>query len=62
MAKKTVIRPLFKYLLISIELETAGTLDERAYAGLDQGNAPIITGEYSDVDDQSQDQFPDGGN
>ncbi|MGU1690356.1 recombination protein RecT, partial [Pseudomonas aeruginosa] len=59
MAKKTVIRRLFKYLPVSIELQTAVTLDERADAGLDQDNASILTGEYSVVDDQSQDQVPD---
>ncbi|EJS3803098.1 recombination protein RecT [Pseudomonas aeruginosa] len=62
MAKKTVIRRLFKYLPVSIELQTAVTLDERADAGLDQDNASILTGEYSVVDDQSQDQVPDGVN
>ncbi|MDN3929423.1 recombinase RecT, partial [Pseudomonas aeruginosa] len=35
---------------------------ERADAGLDQDNASILTGEYSVVDDQSQDQVPDGVN
>ncbi|HFL2837422.1 TPA: recombinase RecT, partial [Pseudomonas aeruginosa] len=59
---KTVIRRLFKYLPVSIELQTAVTLDERADAGLDQDNASILTGEYSVVDDQSQDQVPDGVN
>lgn len=58
MAKKTVIRRLFKYLPVSIELQTAVTLDERADAGLDQDNASILTGEYSVVDDQD----PDGVN
>ncbi|HDZ3399998.1 TPA: recombinase RecT, partial [Pseudomonas aeruginosa] len=42
--------------------QTAVTLDERADAGLDQDNASILTGEYSVVDDQSQDQVPDGVN
>ncbi|MCY1300129.1 hypothetical protein D9M70_496880 [compost metagenome] len=58
MAKKTVIRRLFKYLPVSIELQTAVTLDERADAGLDQDNASIITGEYNVVDDPA----PEGVN
>jgi recombination protein RecT len=36
MAKKTVIRRLFKYLPVSIELQTAVALDERGDAGLSQ--------------------------
>ncbi|OQS41156.1 recombination protein RecT [Chromobacterium haemolyticum] len=51
MAKKTVCRRLFKWLPVSIELQTAVTLDERADAGKDQDNAAILTGEYSVVDD-----------
>ncbi|WP_210425998.1 recombination protein RecT [Chromobacterium violaceum] len=50
MAKKTVCRRLFKWLPVSIELQTAVTLDERADAGINQDNAAIITGEYSVVD------------
>ncbi len=38
MAKKTVIRRLFKYLPVSIELATAVGLDEQAEAGLPQDN------------------------
>jgi recombination protein RecT len=36
MAKKTVIRRLFKYLPVSIEMQKAVTLDERGDAGLSQ--------------------------
>lgn len=36
MAKKTVIRRLFKYLPVSIEMQRAVTLDERGDAGLSQ--------------------------
>jgi recombination protein RecT len=53
MAKKTVIRRLFKYLPVSIELQQAVTQDERAEAGLSQGNADALTGEYSVVDDDT---------
>ncbi|WP_137010114.1 recombination protein RecT [Aquitalea aquatilis] len=53
MAKKTVIRRLFKYLPVSIELQQAVGLDERADAGQTQDNAAILTGEYSVVDDDA---------
>lgn len=42
MAKKTVIRRLFKYMPISVELQTAIGLDELADAGESQGNSSII--------------------
>lgn len=53
MAKKTVIRRLFKYLPVSIELQQAVGLDERADAGQTQDNAAILTGEYSVIDDDA---------
>lgn len=58
MAKKTVIRRLFKYLPVSIELATAVTMDEKADAGLGQDNSSILTGEYSTVDDTVQENLP----
>jgi recombination protein RecT len=42
MAKKSVIRRLFKYMPVSVELSTAVTLDELADAGEGQGNSAII--------------------
>jgi recombination protein RecT len=54
MAKKTVIRRLFKYLPVSIEIQRAVILDEKADAGVDQDNASAITGEFSVLAD---DQF-----
>lgn len=54
MAKKTVCRRLFKWLPVSIEMQQAVTMDERAEAGIDQDNASVITGEFSVVDDQFQ--------
>lgn len=42
MAKKTVVRRLFKYLPVSVEALTAVGLDERADAGLSQGNEALI--------------------
>lgn len=47
MAKKTVIRRLFKYLPVSIEIQQAVGLDEQAEAGLPQDNPLTIDGEYS---------------
>ncbi|RJT47197.1 recombination protein RecT [Rahnella woolbedingensis] len=49
MAKKTVIRRLFKYLPVSIEMQKAVIMDEKAEAGVDQENASVITGEYEVV-------------
>ena len=62
MAKKTVIRRLFKYLPVSIELATAVTMDEKADAGLGQDNGAILTGEYSTVDESQHEQLPDNVN
>lgn len=42
MAKKTVIRRLFKYMPISIELQRAIGMDEMADAGESQGNSSVI--------------------
>lgn len=51
MAKKTVIRRLFKYLPVSIEMTQAVVLDEKADAGIDQDNASALTGEYACIQD-----------
>ena len=56
MAKKTVIRRLFKYLPVSIEMQTAVSLDERAEANIDQDNAAALTGEYSVLEGTTGDQ------
>lgn len=47
MAKKSVIRRLFKYLPVSIEVTQAVILDEKADAGIDQDNASALTGEFT---------------
>ncbi|QEE24489.1 recombination protein RecT [Rhodanobacter glycinis] len=47
MAKKTVIRRLFKYLPVSIEIQQAVGLDEQAEAGLTQDNPLTIDGDYT---------------
>lgn len=47
MAKKTVIRRLFKYLPVSIEMQKAVVLDEKAESDVDQDNASVLSAEYS---------------
>jgi len=54
MAKKTVIRRLFKYLPVSIEMQTAVVLDEKAEANIDQDNASVLSAEYSVLDGTSE--------
>lgn len=49
MAKKTVIRRLFKYLPVSIEIQRAVGLDEQAESGLQQDNPLVIEGEFAEV-------------
>lgn len=48
MAKKTVIRRLFKYLPVSIEMQRAVVLDEQAEVGV-QDNPLIIDGQFEHV-------------
>lgn len=45
MALKTVVRRLFKYLPVSVEMARAITLDEKADAALPQDNESVIEGE-----------------
>ena len=52
MAKKTVIRRLFKYLPISIEMSKAVTLDEQGDSSLQQDNILTIDGEGVEVFDE----------
>ena len=54
MAVKTVVRRLFKFLPVSIEMQTAVGLDEMAEAGISQQNGAVIDGEFSVVDDDQQ--------
>lgn len=60
MAVKTVVRRLFKFLPVSIEMQTAVGLDEMAEAGVSQQNGAVIDGEFAFVDDQQQLSGPDG--
>ncbi|RSB59087.1 recombination protein RecT [Atlantibacter subterranea] len=55
MAKKTAIRRLFKYLPVSIEMQRAVNIDEKAEVDIPQDNASVITGEYSVVDEDISD-------
>jgi recombination protein RecT len=50
MALKTVIRRLFKYLPVSIELAQAVALDEKAEVDISQDNGYVIEGVAEDID------------
>lgn len=54
MAKKTVIRRLFKYLPVSIEMQKAVVLDEKAESDVDQDNASVLSAEYSVLEGDSE--------
>lgn len=56
MALKTVVRRLFKFLPVSVEIQTAVGLDERAEMGLPQDNGAIIDGQFTTVEDEYVDQ------
>lgn len=56
MAKKTVVRRLFKYLPVSIELQTAVGLDERAELGIPQDNALLLDAGHGHVLTHEQDR------
>ena len=59
MALKTVVRRLFKFLPVSIEMQTAVGLDERAEAGLSQDNGAIIDGQFTPVEDDADTEHVD---
>lgn len=54
MALKTVTRRLFKWLPVSIEIQSAISNDERADAGVAQDNPLAIDGDYSNISGQAQ--------
>ena len=64
MAKKTVVRRLFKYLPVSIELQRAVMLDERGDAGLTQAvdDAGAIDSTATEIDEGAKqlEHEPDG--
>ncbi len=51
MGQKTVVRRLFKFLPVSIEMQSAVGLDEMADSGVDQQNSAVIAGEFTTIDD-----------
>ena len=53
MAKKTVIRRLFKYLPVSVEIQRAVTLDEAADAGLPQNNEYVFDCDFEVVSQEA---------
>lgn len=53
MAKKTVVRRLFKYLPVSIEIQRAVGLDEQAEAGVQQDNPLVIDGAFHRIEDEA---------
>lgn len=56
MARKSVIRRLFKYLPVSIELQRAIALDEQEEAGLSQDNADVFVAEFSAADEEKAEE------
>ncbi len=50
MALKTVVRRLFKFLPVSIEIQQAVGIDEMADAGISQQNSAIIDGSFTEVE------------
>lgn len=50
MALKTVVRRLFKFLPVSIEMQQAVSIDEQAEAGISQQNSAIIDGNFNEVE------------
>lgn len=58
MAKKTALRKLCKYLPMSIELQTAVTLDEMADAGVAQQNEALLPDDWLDVTEQATVESP----
>jgi recombination protein RecT len=58
MVRKTALRRLFKYLPVSIELSKAVEIDARGEAGKDQGLESALSGEWSVVDDDDNEEHP----
>ena len=54
MAKKTVIRRLFKYLPVSVEIQRAVMLDEKAEAGANQEHEYVFDGDFEVVEDGAE--------
>lgn len=58
MAVKTVVRRLFKFLPVSIEMQTAVGLDEMAEQGLSQQNGAVIDGDFTFVENEQGNDDP----
>jgi recombination protein RecT len=54
MGRKTVLRRLFKYLPVSIELATASALDDRSSRGESQGLDEALNGDFSVIDSDAE--------
>lgn len=52
MGRKTVLRRLFKYLPVSIELATASVLDSKNAMGEEQNLGDVLTGDFTVVDNE----------
>lgn len=62
MGRKTVLRRLFKFLPVSIEIATAATLDGKAAAGESQGAfEDVLQGDYTVVDGDGGTATEEGG-
>lgn len=61
MAKKTVIRALFKYLPVSVELQRAVALDEQGDAGVSQGHDSVLDLDPDDWSIVGDEPPSDGG-
>ena len=47
MGRKTMVRRLFNYLPVSIEMAEAASLDSKAEGGMEQSMDEVLTGEYT---------------
>lgn len=50
MGMKSMIRAIFSYLPVSIEMAQAATIDSQSEGGIDQGLEDVLTGDYTVVD------------
>ena len=62
MGRKTVLRRLFKYLPVSIELATAANIDSNTEAGKAGNYEEALKGEYSVMPDDAPAALPEGLN
>ncbi|SOZ99482.1 Protein RecT [Cupriavidus taiwanensis] len=60
MGRKTVLRRIFKYLPVSIELQSAFDLDDRASRAENQIEFGVIDGEFTVIPEDEREQSDDG--